>query len=195
MILYPTETIYALGVNALDEAEIAELFRLKGRDEGKSVSWLVRGIADIERYAQADDVVLKVAEEFLPGPLTLILKARNKVPRHAVSHDGTVGFRISSDPIAQKVIADFMSLYDAPLTCTSANISGLPTLPTPAEITQQFQRHHHHAAAIDWQIHDDGPRFGTASTIVRIVDQEIEILREGSITPYDIMNSAESCKK
>jgi L-threonylcarbamoyladenylate synthase len=59
MILYPTETIYALGVNALDDVEMAELFRVKGRDEAKAVSWLVRNVADIERWGEMSEVAGK----------------------------------------------------------------------------------------------------------------------------------------
>lgn len=183
MILYPTETIYALGVNALDESELTKLFSLKGRAEGKSVSWLVQSIEDMERYAILDSTARVLAERFLPGPLTLVLPVRPEVLSSAISADGTVGFRISPDKVAQQVIADFMVKYDAPLTCTSANISGLPTLPTPEEILKQFGER---ASVID-TVYDDGVRAGIASTVVRVVNSEVTILREGAINARAIL--------
>lgn len=183
MILYPTETLYALGVNALDGIEVARLFSLKGRDEGKAVSWLVRNVTDIERFAEVGETAAKIAARFLPGPLTLVLPVRGELPREIVGPDRTVGFRISSDPMAAAIIDAFMSEYDAPLTCTSANVSGMPTLPTVDEILQQFADK---ADMID-EIHDDGVRKGLASTVVKVVGSEVTILREGSISESEIL--------
>jgi len=187
MILYPTETVYALGVLALDEVEIAKLFQLRNRLRGNTVSWLVRDLIDIERYAHVDVVAAKIAEQFLPGPLTLVLKARDEVPCQFISSSGTIGFRISSDPITQKLILDFMSTYDAPLTCTSANVSGLPTLPTVPEILEQFRQYHQVNTPVNWSIYDDGPRAEVPSTVVEIVENEVTILREGVISSRAIM--------
>lgn len=183
MILYPTETLYALGANALDEAEIAALFQLKGREAGKSASWLVRDVSDIERYAELGEVGAKIAARFLPGSLTLVLKAKDHVSTTFTAPDRTIGFRISPDPTTQKVIANFMDTNDAPLTCTSANVSGSPTLSTPEEILQQFGPQ---ASMID-QVIDDGPRKGLASTVLKVVDQKVTLIREGQISETDIM--------
>ncbi len=186
MILYPTETLYALGVNALLESEVEKLYALKGRDASKPSSWLVRNIEDIEKYAEVGEVATKIAEAFLPGKLTLILKAKKAVSSKIIAQDRTIGFRISSDPVAQKVIADFMEEHDAPLTCTSANVSGSSTLGTVGEILQQFGPKAHMIT----QIIDDGPRKGLASTIVRVIREEITVLREGDISEADIRRIA-----
>lgn len=188
MILYPTETIYALGVNALDEAEVARLFQLKGRDERQTVSWAVRDISDIEQYAMIDEVARQIIERWLPGSLTVVLPARKNVPANRAAPDNTVGFRILPDPVGRQVVADFMEEHGVPLTCTSANVSGMPTLPTPAEIAEQFQQYHGANSSIDWTIYDDGPRTGVASTVVRIVDGEVTILREGAVSESDILD-------
>lgn len=182
MILYPTETLYALGVNALDEAELNTLYTLKERDKSKVASWLVRSVDDIEKYAVLPECAVSIAERFFPGSLTLILKAKVHVPNGIIAHDRTIGFRISSDTTAQKIIADFMEKYDAPLTCTSANVSGAPTLGTVGEILQQFGE----KASMITTVVDDGPRKGLASTIVRVIDDEITILREGEISEKQI---------
>lgn len=181
MILYPTETIYALGVNAFDQNELIKLYALKGRDEGKPVSLLVRSIDDIERYAELSPRAKRLAEAFLPGPLTLVLPALEQAPRCSVFRDGTLSFRVSSDSIAQKLIEEFMNEYNAPLTCTSANISDFPTLPTPAEILNQFSEAGHDVAAIDRCI-DDGSRAGIASTVLSVIGEEVFIHREGAVS-------------
>jgi L-threonylcarbamoyladenylate synthase len=182
MILYPTETLYALGVNALDVASLQSLYALKGRDASRPASWLVRDMDDVVRYAEISDTAAKIALQFLPGKLTLILKAVPDVPKEVIAADGTIGFRISSDPVAQKVIAEYMQVNNAPLTCTSANVSGLATLGTVGEILQQFGAR---AASIT-KIVDDGPRKGLASTIVRVIGDEVTVLREGDISEADI---------
>lgn len=182
MILYPTETLYALGVNALDASELAKIYLLKERDTSKHYSWLVRNVEDIKKYAKVSDVALKIAEQFLPGKLTLILPALPHIQKNIISSDRTIGFRISSDPLAQKVVEDFMAEFDVPLTCTSANISGSSTLGTVGEILQQFGKNAHMITTVV----DDGPRKGLASTIVRVIGDKITVVREGDITEAEI---------
>lgn len=179
IILYPTETIYALGVNAFDKESLAKLFSLKGREETKAVSVLVRDLADIERYAFFEPKAQILAKKWLPGPFTLVLRARDEVPRSLIALDGTLGFRISSDQIAQKLISDFMEEYQAPLTCTSANLSGQPTMATVPEILAQFSDQ---SQLID-KIYDDGARSGQSSTVVQVIDNEVKVLRQGVIDP------------
>ncbi len=183
MILYPTETLYALGVNALDESELQKLNMLKERDSSlKYSSWMVRNMDDVRAHAEVETIAEKIAQAFLPGKLTLVLKAKMHVSGEIIAPDRTIGFRISGDPVAQKVIADFMEEFDAPLTCTSANISGSSTLGTVGEILQQFGPQ----AKMITKIVDDGPRKGLASTIVRVIGGEITVLREGDISEADI---------
>lgn len=186
MILYPTDTIYGLGVNVLDDEALEQLFRLKGRDERQTVSWLVRNIEDIEKYAVLSESAKRVAERFLPGPLTLVLPAKDTVPADRRAPDRTIGVRISADPIAQQVVADFMEKYDAPLTCTSANVSGLAPESSPESIIKQFIDNGRDASVIS-EVVDDGQRVGAASTVVKIIGDEIVIIREGSLSKNDIL--------
>ena len=182
MILYPTETLYALGVNALSPGEQVDLFVAKGRAPEKVSSWLVRSVEDIEKYSELSDTAAKVATTFLPGPLTLVVPTKSHISSEITANDGTIGFRISGDPMAQAIIEAFMAEYDAPLTCTSANVSGQPTLNTVDEILQQFGPR----AQMITEIHDDGPRKGLATTVVKIIGEEIALLREGYISEADI---------
>lgn len=185
IILYPTETLYALGVNALDRDALNILFDLKGRDRIKVSSWLVQDVSDIEQYAIFGEKGVKIAERFLPGALTLILETKDNVPREIVAPDGTIGFRVSTDLVAQDVVKKFFEEYDAPLTCTSANVSGAPVFQTVGEILQQFGPKADRIA----KIVDDGPRKGLASTVVRVIGDEVTVLREGEISERDIMEA------
>ncbi len=182
MILYPTETLYALGVNALDREELNQLYFLKSRSSTQVASWLVRDLEDIGRYAEMGEVATKIAKKYLPGRLTLVLKVHDHIAEEVVAPDRTIGFRISSDPMAQQIITAFMEEYNAPLTCTSANMSGAPTFSTPGEILQQFGE----KAYMINEIHDDGPRKGLASTVVRVIDDNLTVLREGEVSEEEI---------
>lgn len=183
MILYPTETLYALGVNAFDSKEIAKLNIIKDRDKSKvAISWLVRDMDDIARYAEIPEKATKIAEQFLPGSLTLVLKSKIDISNNLIAKDRTIGFRLTSDPIAQKLIAEYMEEHNAPLTCTSANVSGLSTLATPSEILQQFGS----KASMITKTTDDGPRKGLASTVVRVLGDDVTVLREGEITQKQV---------
>lgn len=184
IILYPTETLYGLGVHAFDREALDALFELKGRDSSKAATWLVRSVDDIRTYAELSPVAAKIAERFLPGALTLVLPTKEEIPTEVTAGDGTIGFRISSDEISQKVIEAYMEENNAPLTCTSANLSGSPAFPTVDEILQQFGEH----ANLITQVVDDGPRKGLASTVVKVVGDEVIVIREGEISEADIMD-------
>jgi tRNA threonylcarbamoyl adenosine modification protein (Sua5/YciO/YrdC/YwlC family) len=179
IFLYPTETIYGLGVNAFDKKAWSDLCVLKGRDEAQTASWLVRDMIDVERLAVVTDNARVLAKRYLPGPLTLVLQARKTVPEHCLAADGTVSFRISSDPLAQQLIAEYMRKSGGvPLTCTSANVHGAPTPSMVEEILRQFGER----SEMVTKVIDGGVRIGTPSTIVRCVGEWVEVLRQGAVT-------------
>ncbi len=179
IILYPTETVYGLGVNAFDSEAWSNLCILKGRDTKQQPSWLVRSISDINRLGEVNEVAKRIIEEYLPGPLTIILKATAVVPKNCQALDGTVSFRISSDIHAQELINEYMGSNDGvPLTCTNANRHGLLTLKTPFDILNQLGQYSHMVT----KVIDCGAREGYPSTVVRIVGDGVEVVREGVIS-------------
>jgi L-threonylcarbamoyladenylate synthase len=183
MILYPTETTYGLGVNALDPEALETLYVLKGRDITKAVSWLVRNIEDIEEYGVMSPVARKIAEKFLPGPLTLVLPLQVSVQFGHDRERNAVGFRISSDAHAAALAERFMSEYGAPITATSANVSAMSPCEHVEDIIAQFGE----KASMITEVIDDGPRCGMSSTVVRVEGDTIEIIREGAIPATDIL--------
>lgn len=182
MILYPTETLYALGVNAFDKGELQKLADFKGRGSDKHASVLVRSIEDIQRWALVSETAHIITERFLPGSLTLVLPLRTGLGAITTTSSNTLGFRISPDPVAQRTIAEYMSAHDAPLTCTSANVSGQPPQSTVPEILAQFGETGKHIETII----DDGPRSGTPSTVVEVIGEKVTIHREGAIAAAEI---------
>ncbi|RKZ77516.1 MAG: hypothetical protein DRQ35_07520, partial [Gammaproteobacteria bacterium] len=171
-------------VGVFDQEALKKLYDIKERDESKSVNWLVRDIEDIKQYAEVGDKAAKIAEQFLPGPLTLVLSLKKSILVKYPFCNKTVGFRISPDPVAQKVTRDFMGTCGMPLTSTSANISGLPTQKTVPEILKQFGDN---KIMIDTVI-DDGERKGLPSTVIEVKEERLILHREGQILIGDIQN-------
>lgn len=183
VVLYPTETVYGLGINPLDVAARERLYVLKGREDHKPVSWLLAQATDIAHYAEVSEVAARLIAAFLPGPLTIVLPVLSAYRPYAAM-DGTVGFRVSNDVVVARVIAE----HGAPLTATSANVSGMPTCATVPEILAQFGER---AGLID-HIVDDGPRTGIPSTVVRVIDEEVTIVRVGALSTDVIMAVAKT---
>lgn len=170
--VYPTETLYGLGADALNLDAVEKVFQLKGREPDNPIPVLV---ADREMLgalvAEVSPLAEKLIANFWPGPLTLVLPARKDIPSGLLNADGAIGVRISSEPIATGLVR----ALGRPLTATSANPSGQP----PARTVLQAK--HYFAGAID--IFIDGGRLTSrnGSTVVEIRDNAIRILREGEI--------------
>jgi L-threonylcarbamoyladenylate synthase len=173
VVLFPTDTLYGLAVDALNTSAIATLKRLKARHTKKPISVVVPHHTALEEYAHVNELARSLAERHLPGALTLVLPASGKVPDDILLN-GTLGLRMPNDPFS-------LALAEAlgtPYTATSANMSGLPTPPGVEEILSQFGPQVRH---IDLVI-DAGPRVsGQPSTVVAIVDDQVYVLREGAI--------------
>lgn len=178
IILYPTETVYGLGVNAFSKEAWQQLCILKGRSATQTASWLVRNTADIDRLGVVTPQAKILINQYLPGPLTLVLQASDLVPKYCKAEDDTVSFRLSSDPAAQHLIEVYMEKSGGvPLTCTSANVHGKPTLPTVPGILEQFADR----SKMITSVIDGGVRKGRSSTVVRCVGEEVVVLRQGEI--------------
>ena len=177
VIIFPTETVYGIGANGLDEEAIKKLFVAKKRPENKPINLLISNINMIENVAK-DLTPLDYAliKEFFPGPLTLILKKKNNVPNILTANGDTVGVRMPANEIALKLI----EYANIPIATSSSNISGNETGINIDNIFDDFN------GRVDYII-DDGPsKLGVASTIVKVVDNKPIILREGSITKEQI---------
>jgi len=119
LVVYPTETVYGLGADALDPAAVERVFAVKGRDRGDPLSLAVPGVAAAREYAVPTDREARFMRAFLPGPVTVVVERRDPVPDALVAGGDRVGIRVPDHPVA-------LALLDrtAPLTATSANLSG-----------------------------------------------------------------------
>ena len=134
MVCFPTETIYGLGGNALSLKVVEKIFALKKRPLEKSLSVLV----DQEWLGKLayweDDKIDRIIEDFWPGPLTLVLPARLELPEFLKGPNQTIALRWSSSSVVQEMI----KLGECPLIGTSANLSGMPSCSSSAEVVEQF---------------------------------------------------------
>jgi L-threonylcarbamoyladenylate synthase len=120
LVVYPTESCYGLGCNALDEAAVRKVFAVKGRPVGTPLPIIVSDIEMWKKCAFIDERAEKLIREFLPGPLTIALKKKPIIPD--VLNPGAIAARISSHPIAMLLV----KVAGVPITATSANLSGKP---------------------------------------------------------------------
>jgi len=117
-VAVPTETVYGLAVNGLDEKAVADLYELKGRSAVKPLSLMVEGPDSIESYCtEIPDQAIELAEKFWPGPLTIILKSKSLVPEIVRAGGETVGLRC---PDSAKTL-ELLSRAEIPLAAPSAN--------------------------------------------------------------------------
>ena len=177
IVVFPTETVYGIGVNGLDRKAVERLYKVKERTMNKPISLLVSDIDMIENIAEdITDIEYKIMEKFFPGPLTIILKKKDIVPDVLTAKGDTVGVRMPEGKIARKLV----EYAGIPIATSSANISGKPSGTNINDIKKDFE------GIVDCFIDGGESKLGVASTIVKITDGVSHILREGSITKGQI---------
>ena len=175
-VVLPTETVYGLFAKALDEKAVDYVYQLKRRPRDKALNLNVASLDDILNFSKNEPPYLqKLVDSFLPGPLTIILEANDKVPYWVNSDLTTVGFRMPSHPVTLELIREF-----GPLIGPSANISGQDSGVTYKEILQDFNQN-------VLGLEDDAFLTGQDSTIIDLSCSKVKILRQGSITREDIL--------
>ncbi len=173
LVAFPTETVYGLGADALDEKASAKIYAAKGRPSDNPLIVHIADKKDLDVLScDVNDMAVKVAEAFWPGPLTMILKKKDIVPDSITGGLGTVAIRMPSHHVAARLIKTSGVYIAAP----SANISGKPS-PTKAEHVI-----HDMNGRIDMIIADDTVDIGVESTIVDLSEDVPTILRPGFIT-------------
>lgn len=163
LIVYPTDTIYGLGADAFSDEAIGKVYEAKKRDLAKPISIAVSDFEMLAAVSHTDPFTEEFIEKFLPGPVTIVVPARKMLPEILTGGTGMIGIRIPAHDLALRIIERF----DAPITATSANLSGAKDPQTPDECTVQRD------------LFVDGGRLpGTPSTVVDLVKKEI--IRRGA---------------
>jgi L-threonylcarbamoyladenylate synthase len=179
IVVYPTDTIYALGVNALDPDAIKSLFKVKERSLEKPIHVVVDSLEMAEKYVILNKAARQLAARFLPGPLTLILPKRAVVPDLLVGGRETLGIRIPNNKVCLRLVQK----AGVPLTATGANISGGGNLYTVDEVVKQLGQHIDEVALFI----DQGPlEPKPPSTLIDLSTSPPAILREGPITRSEL---------
>ena len=174
-VVLPTETVYGLFAKALDKKAVDHVYQLKGRPRDKALNLNVASLDDILNFSKDQPPYLQnLVKTFLPGPLTIILEANDKVPDWVNSGLMTVGFRMPSHPVTLELIREF-----GPLIGPSANLSGQSSGVSFEEILKDFRQE-------VLGLEDDAFLTGQDSTIIDLSGDEAKILRQGSITREDI---------
>jgi len=177
VIVFPTETLYGLGADALNFTAVERIFQLKGRDPNQPYPVLVSDRSMLESLVgQIVPLAEKLIARFWPGPLTLVLPARPHIPKPLVNSTGGVGVRVSSQPIAQEIV----KMLGRPLTATSANPSGQPGARTIDQARAYF------SGKIEIFIDGGSLTSKTGSTVAAVEGEKVRIIRAGEIAKREL---------
>ena len=178
LVAIPTETVYGLGANGLDEKAVAKIFEAKGRPQDNPLILHISGPEQIELFCHhIPQAAYDLAEKFWPGPLTMVLPARSIVPRGTTAGLPTVAVRCPDSDVTREIIR----LAGVPLAAPSANISGKPSTTTARHVL------HDHDGRIDAIVDGGSCRVGVESTIVDLSEERPRLLRPGGITPEQLL--------
>ena len=172
LVAFPTETVYGLGGNATDKNAAAKIYAAKGRPSDNPLIIHIAEPEDAERYAFTNPTYYKLAEAFMPGPLTVILPKRDIIPSEVTGGLSTVAIRCPAHPIARELI----KAADVAIAAPSANLSGSPSPTCGEHVINDLN------GRIDAIISGGDSEIGLESTIVKAEDDKLTLLRPGAIT-------------
>jgi Sua5/YciO/YrdC/YwlC family protein len=185
LVIFPTETVYGIGTNALFSDSIENIFISKGRANDNP---LIVHVSDVnmikELVLEISSLEQELINNFMPGPFTLILPKKDIIPNNVTANLDTVGIRVPENEIARRII----KAANVPVAAPSANISSKPSGTMVDDILNEFDNKV--AAIVDGGQTD----IGVESTVVKVIDDIPTILRPGKITREDIINEIGICE-
>jgi len=178
LVAIPTETVYGLGANGLDPQAVAKIFEAKGRPQDNPLILHISDASQMELFCHdIPQAAYRLADRFWPGPLTMVLPARDCVPKCTTAGLTTVAVRCPDNDVTRQIIR----LSGVPIAAPSANISGKPSTTSAQHVL------HDHNGKIPLIV-DGGPcRVGVESTIVDLTEDCPRLLRPGGITPEQLL--------
>lgn len=177
IVIFPTETVYGIGANGLDEEAVNKIFLAKGRAADNPLILHISNIKMLDELVNnINDIEQKLMEAFWPGPLTIILPKKDIVPYNTTAGLDTVAIRMPKNKVALKLIEE----ANLPIAAPSANVSGRPSGTNITDILDELKD------KVDVIIDGGNTDIGLESTVVRVIDNIPTILRPGKITPEDI---------
>lgn len=177
LVAIPTETVYGLGANGLDPEAVAKIFRAKGRPQDNPLILHVTGAEQLDKLCHdIPETAYRLAELFWPGPLTMVLPAREIVPKCTTAGLPTVAVRCPDNDVTRHIIR----LAGVPIAAPSANISGKPSTTTAEHVL------HDHDGRLELIVDGGACRVGVESTIIDLTECPPRLLRPGGITPEQL---------
>ena len=177
LVIFPTETVYGIGANALDAKAVDDIFKAKGRANDNPLIVHVANFDMIHELTYEPTPIEKhLMDAFMPGPFTLILKKKKVIPDNVSAGLDTVGIRMPENDIARKIIEE----ANVPVAAPSANISSRPSGTKIEDIKDEFD------GKVDIIVDGGETKIGIESTVVKVIDGIPNVLRPGKITPEDI---------
>jgi len=168
LVVYPTDTVYGLAADPFQPAAVGRVFEVKGRPRDQPISIALAGIADVFDFGEPTPIAQAFCEKNLPGPYTVILRARSQAPPAVLSKDRRIALRVPAHPIPR-----LLSKAYGPITATSANRHGSASPVTCADAQGQL------GDGVDLYV-DGGPTpLGGESTVVDLSGERAKILRPG----------------
>jgi L-threonylcarbamoyladenylate synthase len=178
LVAYPTETVYGLGCNPFNKEAVDQLIFAKRREKG-ALPILVNSMIAAKKLGEFNRTSLRLAGRFWPGPLTLIVPLRAKLPAPVTNNSQFVGLRIPKNETALRLIEK----CEGSIIGTSANVSGRSSPRTADEVLNQL------GEGLDL-ILDAGPTtLGKESTVAKVLGAGVEVLREGAISRDDVLKA------
>ena len=179
LVALPTETVYGLGANGLDAEAVKKIFDAKGRPQDNPLILHIADPAQMELFCHSiPERAYRLAEAFWPGPLTMVLPAKDIVPKCTTAGLSTVAVRCPDCEITREIIR----LAGVPVAAPSANISGKPSTTTAQHV------YNDHSGRIPMIVDGGACRVGLESTIVDLSEQRPRLLRPGGITPEQLLD-------
>ena len=177
LVIFPTETVYGIGANALDEVAVGKIFVAKGRPSDNPLIVHLADRRKIEEVAQnITEMEQILIDNFMPGPFTIILERRPIIPDIVTAGLDTVAVRIPENIIAKGII----TFSGCPIAAPSANVSGRPSGTNIADIRKELE------GKVSAIVDGGETQIGLESTVVKVVDEIPVILRPGKVTPEEI---------
>ena len=184
LVIFPTETVYGLGANALDSKAVDKIFKAKNRASNNPLIVHLKNKDEITKYAIINnEIEEKLIDKFMPGPFTLILEKKSIIPNNVTCDLDTVGIRIPIDSIAHNLL----DILDYPIAAPSANVSTKPSGTNVFDIIPEFDE------KVSYIIDGGDSRIGLESTVCKVIDGIPTILRPGYITKEDIISVIGIC--
>lgn len=173
---FPTETVYGLAIIYNNKEAFDKLYQIKNRSITKPISMMVCSTDMLNDVAIVDENSKKIIDKLMPGPLTIILKAKDDLPTHVTFNNETIGVRIPNHELALKIIRK----VNLPLLVSSANISNEPSLIKANDVKEKFE------GKIKSLINQDALN-EKASSVIEVRNGTLNIYREGPISKEDIL--------